>query len=529
MAFVKNLKPRKWLTADYWELHVTRASYATGDGWSNEDVDVVPENKRTWNAIDFLWLWLSDGGNIGTMQQAGSIIALGLSWREAAVAIAVGNIIIAAAVTLNGAIGSRHHISFSIASRASMGFYFSYFAVASRLALALLYFGINTYIGASCMQIMLRAIWPSFSNYPNSLPASAGVTSSKLIAYFVFWALQFPLLLIHPRKMRWLFFVKSVCVIAAAFGLLGWAVHAGGPGPVFSQTSQLQGAAKGWAYLSGINIAISGKTTLAINMPDLTRYAKRPSAAYWQMLSIPLVYWVFSFIGIVVASAGQAIYGRLLWDPTDIVAQWTDRDRAAAFFCAFAFGLASLGTNISTNSIAASNDLAFLVPRWLNLRRGAVVTSLVGGWATCPWKIQASAQSLTTFLSGYVIVLAPLLAIMIADYWVVSRERLDVPALYQSKGRYRYTAGLNWRALATLLIVVPINLPGLMNAINKEIVVGAAYAKFYRASWFTSAFMAATVYVGLSTLFRPRVNAIGDEAMDEATTYSTITPSKGAA
>lgn len=54
---------------------------------------------------------------------------------------AVGNVLIAMTVALNGAIGSKHHIPFSIASRASMGFYFSYFAVASRLVLGLIYFG----------------------------------------------------------------------------------------------------------------------------------------------------------------------------------------------------------------------------------------------------------------------------------------------------------------------------------------------------------------------------------------------------
>ena len=54
---------------------------------------------------------------------------------------AIGNIIIAITIALNGTIGSRHHIPFSIAARASMGFYFSYFAVVSRLALALIYFG----------------------------------------------------------------------------------------------------------------------------------------------------------------------------------------------------------------------------------------------------------------------------------------------------------------------------------------------------------------------------------------------------
>ncbi|KAI1339853.1 permease for cytosine/purines, uracil, thiamine, allantoin-domain-containing protein [Xylariaceae sp. FL0016] len=475
--------PHQWVTKEYWRLRPSRASYATRDGWSNEDVDVVPAAKRTWRATDFLWLWLSDGANVGTMQQAGSIVSLGLSWGEAAIAIAVGNLIVAAAFTLNGAIGSRHQVPFAIATRASMGFYFSYFAVVSRLALGLLYFGINTYIGASCMLIMLRATWPSLADYPNALPGSAGVASNKLIAYFVFWILQFPLLLIHPRRLRWLFLFKSVCAVTAAFAMLGWAVSTGGSGPVFEQTTKLSGSAKSWAYVAGVNVAISGKTTLAINISDLSRYAKRPSAAYWQMLFIPLVYWLFSFIGIIIASAGQAIYGTLYWDPTDIIALWTSR--AAAFFCAFAFGLATLGTNISTNSIATSNDFAFIAPRWLNLRRGAVLTALVGGWATCPWKIQASAKSLTTFLSGYVIILAPMMAIMITDYWIVRSGSLD-------------------RSLVTLLVVVPINLPGLIHAINSDVAVNVGYANFYKASWLTSTFLAALVYISINWACPPR-------------------------
>lgn len=38
-------------------------------------------------SVNYLFLWLSDGANVGTMQQAGSIVALGLSWREASVAM----------------------------------------------------------------------------------------------------------------------------------------------------------------------------------------------------------------------------------------------------------------------------------------------------------------------------------------------------------------------------------------------------------------------------------------------------------
>lgn len=518
-------EPRRWFTKSYWYLETPPASYATHDGWSNADVDVTPVEQRNWKAVNYLFLWLSDGANVGTMQQAGSIVAMGLSWREASVAIAIGNIIIALAVAFNGIFGSRHHIPFSIASRASLGFYFSYFAVVSRLVLGLIYFGINSYIGASCMLIMLQAIWPSLKTYPNALPASAGITSNRMIAYFVFWTLQLPLVLIHPRKMRWLFFIKSIAAVIAAFALLGWSVKtAGGGGPIFAQKSRLSGSAKSWAWVSGINIAISGKTTLALNISDLTRYAQKPSATYWQLLYIPLVYWTFSFIGIVVASAADEIYKpkATFWDPTAIIALW--ENRAAAFFCAFAFGLATLGTNISTNSIATSNDFAFIAPKWINIQRGAFLTAIIGGWATAPWKIQASAKSLTTFLSGYIIVLAPVVSIMIFDYWVIRGRKLHVPMLYQNEGIYRYKGGVNWRAIVTLLVVIPINLPGLINAINNKVDIGN-HAYFYRSSWMTSFFISAAVYVALSKIFPPKDTFVPRtvESLDEDTGYPGVT------
>lgn len=80
-------EPRRWFTKSYWYLETPPASYATHDGWSNADVDVVPVDQRNWRAVNYLFLWLSDGANVGTMQQASSIVALGLSWREASAAM----------------------------------------------------------------------------------------------------------------------------------------------------------------------------------------------------------------------------------------------------------------------------------------------------------------------------------------------------------------------------------------------------------------------------------------------------------
>jgi NCS1 family nucleobase:cation symporter-1 len=40
------------------------------------------------------------------------------------------------------------------------------------------------------MLIMLEAIWPSLRTLPNTLPANSGLTSARMIAYFVFWTCE---------------------------------------------------------------------------------------------------------------------------------------------------------------------------------------------------------------------------------------------------------------------------------------------------------------------------------------------------
>ena len=100
-----------------------------------------------------------------------------------------------------------------------------------------------------------------------------------------------------------------------------------------------------------------------------------------------MAFTLVGFIGLAVTSAGTVLYGQVLWDPLRLIDQWDNR--AAAFFAAFAFVLATLGTNISANSLSAANDMTVLFPRYINIRRGQVICALLGGWALCPWEILA--------------------------------------------------------------------------------------------------------------------------------------------
>lgn len=111
-------------------------------------------------------------------------------------------------------------------------------------------------------------------------------------------------------------------------------------------------------------------------------------------------------------SAGQVLYDEIIWDPLRLIDRWDNR--AAAFFASFSFFLATLGTNISANSLSAANDMTVLFPSYINIRRGQVICALIGGWVLCPWEILASAPGFLSFISGYTVFLGPFAGMYVA-------------------------------------------------------------------------------------------------------------------
>jgi nucleobase:cation symporter-1, NCS1 family len=131
------------------------------------------------------------------------------------------------------------------------------------------------------------------------------------------------------------------------------------------------------------------------------------------ILSHPLL-----LLGIAVTSAGQVLYGKVLWDPLTLIDRWDNR--AAAFFASFSFLLCTIGTNISANSLSAANDLMAMLPKYIDIRRGQVICAILGGWALCPWEILASAPGFLSFMSGYTVFLGPFAGVSVTLFFLAS-------------------------------------------------------------------------------------------------------------
>lgn len=414
---------------------------------------------------------------------------------------------------LNGAIGAKLHIPFPIAIRASYGYYFSYFCVISRAVLAAFWLGIQSVGGGSAVTQAIVAIWPSYEHIPNHLPPSARITTRDMASYVIFHAVQFPFLLIPMHRLQTLFLVKTIVTVPMAVGMLIWICEkAHNSNAILHQPATLSGSSRAWAWLASLTSITGGFSSLAVNIPDFSRFSKNEQAQLWQAPIIPALKIVTALFGIVATGAARIVYGQDLWSPLDLIAKWTGGGgRFLAFICSVIWIVTQICANMSANLVSFANDVTTMCPKWMNITRGTILCALIGGFAFVPWIIMVSATSFMSFMSGYAIFLAPMAGMLTCDYWILRRAKYDVPGLYDPHGRYRYVvcsqimflarlpdviyfllshanivsqAGVNWRAVVVMVVVLTPLLPGLANAVSPSTVrLGAGILNLYNINW----------------------------------------------
>ncbi|KAH7122049.1 permease for cytosine/purines, uracil, thiamine, allantoin-domain-containing protein [Dactylonectria estremocensis] len=489
-----------------WKLPKQHSSIAPPDVWTNADQDPVPPEKQTWTEVTFLTYWFSDLVTISGWSAAGSILTTGLSATDAIIITLMAGICNAIPTVLNGAIGADLHVPFPIAVRASYGYWLSYFCVISRAVLAMFWFGVQSVGGGQCVSAMITAIWPSYQNIENTLPESIGITSQGMVSYFIYWLIQTPLLLIPTHRLQYLFNAKAILMTPMALAMVIWisCKARGQSSNFFYAPATVSGSTRAWLWLANLTSVTGGYTTLTVNIPDFSRFSKNRGANLWQLPAIPFFKVIVGIFGIISAGASKEVYGEALWNPIDIINKWQGSagGRAAAFFCAFIWLLAQISVNISANGISFANDITTMAPKYLNIRRGAIIVSFLGGWVLCPWIIMASAQAFMSFMSAYAIFMAPIAGILTTDYWLVKGRKYDVPALYDPHGIYRFGWGGNWRALITTVVIITPLLPALGHKVTpNKVPIPVGLQHLFDFNWIYGFVTSIVLYYGLNLLF----------------------------
>jgi NCS1 family nucleobase:cation symporter-1 len=207
-----------------------------------------------------------------------------------------------------------------------------------------------------------------------------------------------------------------------------------------------------------------------------------------------------------------------LWDPIVLISRF--KQPAVLVLGLFSLTLATLATNIAANVVSPANDFAHLWPRKISFRTGGYITAVIGVLIQ-PWRLYNDPHGyIFKWLIAYSALLGSIGGILIADYFVLRRTRLDQAGLYRKDGPYWYAGGFNPLALVALTLGIIPCVPGFLHAVGLVALRGDTAADptlpkiadiwgdLYHYTWFISFGIAFGVYITLMLILgRQRTTA----------------------
>ena len=203
---------------------------------------------------------------------------------------------------------------------------------------------------------------------------------------------------------------------------------------------------------------------------------------------------LFSFVGIIVTGATVVLYGDAIWDPVELVSRMGSP--TIVVLALIAVLIATLSTNLAANVVGPANGFSNLCPRKISFRSGALITAVIGV-LIMPWRLMSDlSEYIFVWLIGYSALLGPIAGIMICDYFIIRRTKINAEALYDPDGEY---AGISLAAMSALVLSILPNVPGFINAATGtahtvDAPFPAVFDEIYVYAWFVGISLAMVLY-----------------------------------
>ena len=429
----------------------------------NKDLAPVEIKRRTWGTYNFAALWIGMAHCVPTYLLAGGLIALGMDWKQALFTITLGNLIVLVPMLLNAHAGTKYGIPFPVYARASFGVFGANIPALLRAIVACGWFGINTYIGSLAIDIFLGKLIPGWSAIGGATTFAFGMTVHGAIAFMIFWIFQIYIILRGMDAVRVFENWAAPFVIILGLALVIWMITAAkGFGPLLAQPSKFHTFGEYFkVFIPALTGMVGFWATLSLNIPDFTRFGKgQKEQMIGQAIGLPPTMLVFSAFGVIITSASAIVFGEAIWDPAVLLGKFSNP--ITLILALVGLVVASLSVNIAANTVSPANDFSNTIPRLISFKTGGIITGIIG-ILIMPWRLLADPSGyIFGWLGTYSGFLGPIAGVLIADYWVIRRTRLNLDDLYTEKGEYTFSHGFNIRAVISLVVGVIVALIGLV-------------------------------------------------------------------
>ena len=436
--------------------------------------DLAPLRKQTWSSYNIFAFWMSDVHSVGGYVTAGSLFALGLASWQVLVALLVGIVIVQAFANLVAKPSQVTGVPFPVINRAIFGVVGANVPAIIRGVIAIAWYGVQTYLASAALNIVFLKFWPDVFG-PMTEVSFAGLSALGWITYGILWIAQGMVFWNGMEAIRKFIDFAGPAVYVVMFALAIYLVSTavsmpGGWSNISLDITQGEPLAF-WPSIAvmvgAIALVVSYFSGPMLNFGDFSRYGKSFKAVKkGNLLGLPVNFLFFSLLTVITASATVPVFGELILDPIHTV------ERIDTWFAILLGGLtfviATIGINIVANFISPAFDFSNVNPQKISWRAGGMIAA-VGSVLLTPWNWYSNADAIHYSLGILGALIGPLFGVLIAGYFVVSRQRVWVDDLFTMSrtGRYWFTNGFNPNAVwATVIAGVPsislVILPGLL-------------------------------------------------------------------
>ena len=419
----------------------------------NKDLAPTPSSEKKWGWFEIFNVWANDVQSLfGYTLAASLFLASGLNGWAVMLALVLAGFFIMWLVNLSGKPSVKHGIPYPVFARVSMGVFGANFPAMARGIVAMFWYGAQTYAASTAVALLITGLTGIEGE-----PMLLGMSGVMWISFIFVSAFQVYLFWQGIDLVRRFlnFAGPAVYVVMVVLMIAIWAKAGGGllteVGNIFSggeRSGGFEGLGSFGAFLAVFSIMVGYFAAVVINFGDFARFVKNEDEMkkgnLWGLVGNVVF---FSFITLMITGGTIAIFGEYIASPTDMVAKVDNL--LLTIIAAFAFFAATVGINMVANFVPPAYDLANLIPSKINFRVGGLITAAFGFIIGGLWVSTITKMGLFPFVNTLGAILAPVFGIMITDYYIIKKQKIDVDDLFSDSknGKYHYNDGFNGKGM----------------------------------------------------------------------------------
>jgi NCS1 family nucleobase:cation symporter-1 len=408
--------------------------------------DLAPLKHQTWGSYNIFAFWMSDVHSVGGYVTAGSLFVLGLSSWQVLISLVVGISIVYVFCNLVAKPSQATGVPYPVICRTVFGVLGANIPAIIRGLIAVAWYGIQTYLASVALNVVLIKLFPDLG--PLADVNQHGFLGLPLLGWFsyaILWVAQAAVFWTGMESIRRFIDFCGPAVYVVMFLLCGYLIYKAGWGAIDLNLGEVKysGFDALPVMLGAIALVVSYFSGPMLNFGDFSRYGKSFAAVRrGNLLGLPLNFLMFSILVVVTASLTVPVFGELITDPVSTVARIDST--FAIVLGALTFTVATIGINIVANFISPAFDFSNVSPQRISWRAGGMIAA-VGSVLITPWNLYNNPEVIHYTLEVLGAFIGPLFGVLIAHYYLVSRQRVDVDAMFtmSEDGKYFYRKGYN--------------------------------------------------------------------------------------